>query len=84
MKSLKSRGGLTHGSGMAESVRTMWINSMHKCASVHQVMTKVTKLDDETEVKHSEMRKSRIVRDGKDMRKILDWFRQHDPFQGGR
>jgi hypothetical protein len=44
MRSLKSRGGLTRGRGVTESVRVMWINSMHRCAGVHDAMTTVTGL----------------------------------------
>ena len=39
MRSLKSRGGLTHGRGFPENVRLSWIYTMHQCASVHPAMT---------------------------------------------
>ena len=39
MKSIKSRGGLTHGRGLTESVRLQWVLSTHKCAAVHRSMT---------------------------------------------
>jgi len=35
MRSIKSRGGLTRGRGITESVCLQWILSMHKCAGVH-------------------------------------------------
>ena len=42
MRSLKSRGGLTRGRGMTESVRQQWVYSMHACAAIHDAMTSVT------------------------------------------
>ena len=44
MKSLKSRGGLTRGKGMTDSVRHQWVHTMHRCASVHNAMTILTDL----------------------------------------
>ena len=42
MRSLKSRGGLTRGRGITESVRLLWLGSMHRCAGVHDAMTTLT------------------------------------------
>ena len=42
MRTIKSRGGLTRGRGVTESVRVMWVNSMHRCASVHNAMSNLT------------------------------------------
>ena len=39
MISLKTRRGLTHASGMTESVWLTWVRSKHKCASIHDVMS---------------------------------------------
>ena len=38
MASLKSRGGLSHGRGMTESVRTQWIHTMHHSVAIHDAM----------------------------------------------
>ena len=35
MRSIKSRGGLTRGRGMTDTVRLTWIRSMHACADIH-------------------------------------------------
>jgi hypothetical protein len=80
MKSLKSRGGLTHGAGMTESVRLTWVHSMHKCAGVHQAMTSLTKLEVTIREQHAEMGKARASRDGQDIAKLCDWFETNDPF----
>ena len=42
MRSLKSRGGLTRGIGVTESVRIMWTNNIHRCADMHNAMTTLT------------------------------------------
>ena len=42
MRSLESRGGLTRGRGMTESVRKLWVYSMHACAAIHDAMTSLT------------------------------------------
>ena len=42
MRTIKSRGGLTRGRDVTESVRVMWVNSMHRCASVHNAMSNLT------------------------------------------
>ena len=80
MKSLKSRGGLTRGRGMTESVRHNWINSMHKCASVHDAMCTLTQLQHITSEQHVELGQSRCERDPQDCEKILHWFGDHNPF----
>ncbi len=55
MKSLKSRGGLTRGRCMTESVRHYWIYSMHKCASVRDAMCTLTQLQHITSEQHVEL-----------------------------
>lgn len=81
MKSVKSRGGLTHGRGVTESVRLLWINSMHKCASVHLAMAGLTKLDHcSDEMQHVELGKSRLKRDFNDLAKLIQWFESNNPF----
>ena len=70
MRSLKSRGGLTRGRGMTESVLLSWIHSMHGCASVHNSMTELTNLQHRTSEQHVELGNSRINRDNDDSDKI--------------
>ena len=81
MRSVKTRGGLTRGRGITESVRTTWINSMHRCAKVHECMTQVTNLPHTTSSdQHVELGTSRSKRDNEDLIKILNWLDDHDPF----
>lgn len=80
MRSLKSRGGITRGRGVKESVRTIWTNSMHQCASVHLAMSALTGQHHKTSEQHIELGKSRIKRDNEDLEKLFDWFDNHEPF----
>ena len=43
MKTLTSRAGPTRGSGFTESVRTLWIYSVHASASYHNVLSSLKK-----------------------------------------
>ena len=42
MRFLKSRGGVTRGRCMTESVRQQWVYSMHACAAIHDAMDDIT------------------------------------------
>ena len=77
---LKGRSGLTRGRGMTESVRHIWIHSMHRCASVHGAMVSLTGRMRKTSEQHAEFGKSRCNQDRRDMMKIKEWFNQHEPF----
>lgn len=74
-QALKSRGGLTHGQGVSESVRLL-----HRCASVHNAMSDLTGLLHKTSEQHTELEQSQIKRDNADLLKIIDWFCYHNPF----
>ena len=52
MRSIKSRGGLTRGRGITESVRTLWINTVQACGdcrsvSCHNGRTEIETIDDD-------------------------------------
>ena len=80
MRSIKSRGGLTRGRGITETVRLQWIYSMHKCAGVHDAMTTITNLKHNTSDQHVELGISRSKYDFRDLCSIQEWFDQHEPF----
>ena len=80
MRSLKSRGGLTRGRGMTESVRQQWVYIMHACAAIHDAMTSLTGKHHTTSHQHVEFGEARRQHDLRDMNKFLDWFRSYDPF----
>ena len=79
MRALKSRG-LTRGRGVNESVRVMWVNSMHRCASVQNAMCNLTGLQHRTSEQHIELGKSRVKRDNEDLTKLMNLFEIHNPF----
>ena len=78
-RSLKSRGGLTRGRGVTESVRTLWISSMHRCAEVHNAMCNLTGLHHASSDQHVELTTSRRQRDN-DFEKFRSWISVHNPF----
>ena len=80
MRSLKSRGGLTRGRGLTESVRLTWVYTMHQCATVHNSMTTLTGLHQKTSEQHTEMGDSRVKRDMLDQNKVLAWLEARNPF----
>ena len=81
MKAIKSRGGLTHGRGMTESVRSTWIGSMHRCASVQAAITSLLGIDYAShDSQHVELGKSRMDRDQMDATKLSDWLSASNPF----
>ena len=79
MKSLKSPSGLTHGRGLTESVRNIWVHSMHESASRHLALRAVT-CPATSEESHTDCGASRASRDSRDFTIVLDWLRQHNPF----
>jgi len=82
MRSLKSRGGLTRGSGFEESVRMVWVLTMHQCASIHLAMSTLTGLESANQ-QHADVGISRATRDCRDLKKVLDWLEINNPFFSG-
>ena len=77
MRSIKSRGGITRGRGITETVRLQWIYSMHKCAGIHNAMTTITNSEHRTSEQHVDLGTSRSNRDFRDLSKIQEWFNHH-------
>jgi len=70
IKAVKSRGGLTHGRGMTESIRLVWVHSMHKCGTILTSLKSLTGVDEcRNESKHVEFGQSRLQRDLHDLNK---------------
>ena len=81
MRAVKSRGGLTHGRGLTDSVRLVWIKSMHQCASLTAAPTALTETEHNgNNIVHVELGKSRINRDNEDLNKLIEFLDQHNPF----
>jgi hypothetical protein len=62
MKSVKSRAGLTHGRGVHETVRSVWLKTMSECARVNSAMSQLVALHHSTS-ESIELDKTRIARD---------------------
>ena len=80
MKAVKGRGGLTRGRGMTDSVRALWVGSMHQCATIHSAIDNLTKIEPNGDDHHLDTRASRILRDNSDQCKILSWLESRNPF----
>jgi len=53
---------------------------LHKCAGIHDAMTRATNLQHRTSEQHMELGTSRSKRDQEDLAKIQSWFCQYEPF----
>jgi hypothetical protein len=79
MRSIKTRGGLTQGHGMNESVRHMWALSLNHSAAVHDAMIRLSGLNLQTSEKHIDMGTSRCVKDHGDWQKFKMWLEERNP-----
>ena len=80
MKSIKSRGGLTRGRGMTDSVRHLWVLSLSHSSIVHQSIMTLSGLDLKSSEQHIDMGESRRKRDHEDYKIFRDWLEQRKPF----
>ena len=80
MRSLKATGGLTQGRGMSETQRLVWLLSMPITAEVNNAMQQLTEVDYIASEQHKDMSDSRIKRDMKDTKTILEFMGARDPF----
>ena len=71
MRSLKSNGGLTRGSGMTEDMRNVWTQSAAEISSVNFAMQDLTDLHFIGSDQHKESVPSRINRDQEDLEKLM-------------
>ena len=72
MRSIKSRGGLTGGRGMTESVRHLWALSLSQMAEIHDAMLQITKVSAKCSEQHEEIGKSRTSQDYRDCKKFSE------------
>ena len=78
--SLKTRGGITRGGGMTDSVMLVWVRSMHICAAIHETMTTLTKMKLNISEQHVKLTSSSQQLDMKLIGKIILWFGTHNFF----
>ena len=72
MRFIKTRGGLTRGRGMTESVGNLCVLSLTDCAAIHEAMTKDSGLTVKSSKQHVELGISRCATDYADCALFLD------------
>ena len=80
MRSLKTTGGLTRGTGFSDIQRALWIMSIPICSSYNLAMQELTKVIYRSSEQHKSLSTSRIVKDKEDVQKILDHMITISPF----
>eukprot|EP00745_Piridium_sociabile_P030472 TRINITY_DN50548_c0_g4_i3.p1 TRINITY_DN50548_c0_g4~~TRINITY_DN50548_c0_g4_i3.p1 ORF type:complete len:817 (-),score=203.09 TRINITY_DN50548_c0_g4_i3:38-2488(-) len=83
MRSMKSNGGLTRGTGMGEGERLVWLLCMPACAEMNAAMQSVTDTaftTSEQHIQHQDFSKSRQERDHKDINLVLKYLQDRNPF----
>ena len=80
MRSLKTSGGLTHGSGMNEEQRSLWTMSMPITAAYNMAMQDFNQLTHTTSDQHKETTNARMCRDISDIAKINSKLNTFTPF----
>jgi len=80
MRAVKSKGGLTSGRGLHETVRLTWVNTLSSCASIRAALTQVTGFK-RNAVDHAEAGVSRMRRDLMDMETMKRHLTVYSPFR---
>ena len=80
MRSLKSTGGLTRGSGMTEDMRNLWTLSAPVTSEYNSAMQDFTDLTYTTSPQHKDSTLARIKRDASDLEKIRIKLAACSPF----
>lgn len=82
MRSMKTNGGLTRGKGMTELQRVTWLLSMPKCSEINNSMQELTGVSHFTSEQHKDTTEARIERDNSDIRKLVGYLQNRNPFTG--
>ncbi|WAR15718.1 hypothetical protein MAR_005823 [Mya arenaria] len=80
MRSVKTVGGLTRGSGMDEAQRAQWILSRPACSEINYKMQELTGQKCESSEQHKESSESRKSRDNDDIQKMFACLVDRNPF----
>ena len=84
MRSLKSTGGLTRGSGMTEHQRALWTMSAPLSSAYNYAMQDFSNTVYVSCEQHKEVTPSQIERDRTDLQKLASKFERHSPFTEGQ
>ena len=80
MRSLKCKGGLTHGRGFTDEVRNLWVWSINHSASVHEAMSSLSGIKVTSSDQHAEMSPKRMLIDTNDHMAFYRWIESRNPF----
>lgn len=80
MKSMKTDGGISRGRSTKESVISKWVYGMHAMNTVCDELEFLANVRMDTTDQHVDASDSRVEKDAKDIKILLDWFSSHDPF----
>lgn len=80
MRTMKTRGGLTHGRGFSDSVLIKFVATMIFLVSVCNQVENFCNVRSYSSEQHVDSRESRISRDVADVQKILNFFSLYHPF----
>lgn len=82
MRSLKSTGGLTRGSGFDEHQRTLWTMSRPVTSAYNYAMQEFSQMLYTTSEQHKEATSARMNRDKSDKEKLVEKLADFSPFTG--
>ncbi|GBO28443.1 hypothetical protein AVEN_103963-1 [Araneus ventricosus] len=80
MKNMKTFGGLTHGRGVSDSILARWTQGMTALQHICDGIEKFCGVDLTSSDQHLKISDSRVHRDNYDCRKMVEWFKQYNPF----
>ena len=80
MRSLKTSGGLTRGTGFGERQRLVWLLSMPACAEINSAMQTLSGVTFTTSEQHKETGATRQARDHKDTQTLVSYLTDRSPF----
>jgi len=80
MKSVKSTGGLTRGTGMGVAQHASWLLSMPAYTKINSAMQEFTGTAYERSEQHKDVLSARVKRDEKDIKALILFLQEGDPF----
>ncbi|KAL8621504.1 hypothetical protein ACOMHN_058265 [Nucella lapillus] len=80
MRSLKTSGGLTRGTGFGERQRLVCLLSMPACAEINSAMQTLSGITFTTSEQHKETGTTRQARDHKDKQTLVSYLTDRSPF----
>ena len=80
IRSLKTSGGLTRGTGMTDSQRNLWTQSMPHRARINLAITESPRMDFIASIQHETSTTARLQRDCDDVSCLLEIVKEFSPF----